>query len=80
MQRLFAAVIAVACVLGSTPGFARGGFAQGAGFARGLGRCIMRSRGRKKRAAGGLRAARRMQGPQARNVIVQQQTTSSVLR
>jgi hypothetical protein len=35
MQRLFAAVLAVACVVGSTPGFARGGVAHGAGFARG---------------------------------------------
>ncbi len=39
MQRIFAAVLAVACVVGSTPGFARGagsGFAHGpdAGFAR----------------------------------------------
>ena len=38
MQRLFAAVLAVACVVGSTPGFARGGFAHGAGFAHGFGR------------------------------------------
>jgi hypothetical protein len=35
MQRLFAAVLAVACVVGSTPGFARGGGAHSAGFARG---------------------------------------------
>jgi hypothetical protein len=35
MQRLFAAVLAVACVVGSTPGFARGGVGHGAGFARG---------------------------------------------
>ena len=32
MQRLFAAVLAVACVVGSTPGFARGA---GHGFGRG---------------------------------------------
>ena len=38
MQRRFAAVLAVACVVGSTPGFARGGFAHGAGFAHGSGR------------------------------------------
>ena len=38
MKRLFAAVLAVACVVGSTPGFARGGVAHGAGFGNGLGR------------------------------------------
>jgi hypothetical protein len=38
MQRLFAAALAVACVVGSTPGFARRGFAHGAGFAHGSGR------------------------------------------
>ena len=38
MQRLFAAVLAVACVVGSTPGFARGGIAHGAGFGNGFGR------------------------------------------
>ena len=38
MKRVFAAVLAVACVVGSTPGFARGGFAHGAGFAQGSGR------------------------------------------
>src|SRR5258708_5893275 len=38
MKRVFAAVLAVACVVGSTPGFARGGFAHGAGFAHGSGR------------------------------------------
>jgi hypothetical protein len=31
MRRLFAAILAVICVIGSTPGFARGGFAHGAG-------------------------------------------------
>jgi hypothetical protein len=31
MQRLFAAALAVACVVASTPSFARGGFAHGAG-------------------------------------------------
>ena len=31
MQRLFAAVLAVTCVVGSTPGFARAGFANGSG-------------------------------------------------
>jgi hypothetical protein len=39
MQRLFAAVLALACVVGSTPGFARGsgpGLSHGGGFARGV--------------------------------------------
>jgi hypothetical protein len=36
MKRVFAAVVVVACVVGSTPGFARGGFAHG-GFAHGAG-------------------------------------------
>ena len=31
MQRLFAVVLAMACVLGSTPGFARGGGRAGGG-------------------------------------------------
>ena len=31
MQRLFAAVLAVTCVVGSTPSFARAGFAHGSG-------------------------------------------------
>jgi hypothetical protein len=31
MQRLFAAVLVLACVVASTPGFARGGYAHGAG-------------------------------------------------
>ena len=38
MKRLFAAVLAVACVVGSAPGFARGGVAHGAGFGNGFGR------------------------------------------
>jgi hypothetical protein len=38
MKRLFAAVLAVACVVGSTAGFARGGIAHGAGFGNGFGR------------------------------------------
>jgi len=38
MKRLLAAVLAVACVVGSTPGFARGGIAHGAGFGNGFGR------------------------------------------
>jgi hypothetical protein len=38
MKRLFAAALAVACVVGSTPSFARGGFAHGVGFAHGSGR------------------------------------------
>lgn len=38
MKRVFAAVLAMASVVGSTPGFARGGFAHGAGFAHGSGR------------------------------------------
>jgi hypothetical protein len=36
MKRVFAAVLAVACVLGPTAGFARGGFGHGAGFANGF--------------------------------------------
>jgi hypothetical protein len=31
MQRLFAAVVAVTCIVASTPSFARGGFAHGTG-------------------------------------------------
>ena len=38
MKRLFAAVLAVACIMGSNPSFARGGLAHGAGFAHGTGR------------------------------------------
>jgi hypothetical protein len=38
MQRLFAAVLAVACIVGSTPGLARGGVGHGAGFGNGFGR------------------------------------------
>src|SRR5260370_35546330 len=38
MKLVFAAVLAVACVVGSTPGFARGGSAHGAGLAHGSGR------------------------------------------
>ena len=34
MKRLFAAVLAVACVAGSTSGFARGGMGHGAGQCR----------------------------------------------
>jgi hypothetical protein len=38
MNRIFAAVLATACVVASTPGFARGGHAgMAAGFGRGLG-------------------------------------------
>ena len=38
MQRLLlATVLAMTCLAGSTPGFARGGFAHGAGFAHGTG-------------------------------------------
>jgi hypothetical protein len=33
MKRVFAAVLAGACVVGSTPGFARGGGGHGGGFA-----------------------------------------------
>jgi hypothetical protein len=33
MKRVFAAVLAAACVVGSTPGFARGGGGHGGGFA-----------------------------------------------
>jgi hypothetical protein len=32
MQRVFAVVLAAACVVGSTPSFARGGFGHGGGF------------------------------------------------
>jgi hypothetical protein len=42
MKHVFAAVLAMACVVGSTPGFAYGGpvlhVARGAGFANGSGR------------------------------------------
>ena len=40
MKRIFAAVLAAACVVASTPGFARGGHAgtiAGSGFGRGFG-------------------------------------------
>ncbi len=37
MKRVFAAVLAAACVVGSTPGFARGGLGHGGGFAMGGG-------------------------------------------
>jgi hypothetical protein len=33
MKRVFAVVLAAACVVGSTPGFARGGGGHGGGFA-----------------------------------------------
>jgi hypothetical protein len=38
MKRVFAAVLAAACVVGSTPGFARGGGGHGGGFAHPSGR------------------------------------------
>jgi hypothetical protein len=38
MKRLFAAVLAVACVAGSTSGFARGGMGHGAGGRGGFAR------------------------------------------
>jgi hypothetical protein len=37
MKALFAAVSVLACIVGSSDGFARGGFAHGAGFAHGSG-------------------------------------------
>ena len=37
MQRLLAAVLAMTCLVASSPGFARGGFAHGAGLAHGSG-------------------------------------------
>jgi hypothetical protein len=37
MKRLFVAALAVACIVGSNPGYARGGLVHGAGFAHGLG-------------------------------------------
>jgi hypothetical protein len=40
MQRLLAAVLAMTCLVGSTPGFARAGFAHGAGLAHGAGRFV----------------------------------------
>ena len=40
MKTLFAAVSALACIVGSTDGFARAGFAHDAGFAYGSGRCL----------------------------------------
>jgi hypothetical protein len=42
MKPLFAAVLGLACIVGSTDGFARGGFAHGAGFAHGSGAGIGR--------------------------------------
>jgi len=33
MKRVFAAVLATACIVASTPGFARGGLGHGGGFA-----------------------------------------------
>ena len=38
MKRLLAAVLAMTCLVASTPSVARGGFAHGAGFAHGTGR------------------------------------------
>jgi hypothetical protein len=37
MRRLLAAVLAMTCLVGSTPSFARAGFAHGAGLAHGTG-------------------------------------------
>jgi len=37
MKRVFAVVLAAACVVGSTPTFARGGFGHGGGFRGGFG-------------------------------------------
>jgi len=37
MKRVFAVVLAAACVVGSTPSFARGGFGHGGGFRGGFG-------------------------------------------
>jgi hypothetical protein len=37
MKRVFAVVVAAACVVGSTPSFARGGFGHGGGFRGGFG-------------------------------------------
>ena len=51
MKTLFAAVWALACIVGSTDGFARAGFAHGAGFAYGSGH--------------GLRSAPAVAGPVA---------------
>jgi hypothetical protein len=36
MKRVFAVVLAAACVVGSTPSFARGGFGHGGGFRGGF--------------------------------------------
>jgi len=36
MKRVFAIVLAVACIVGSTPSFARGGFGLGGGFRGGF--------------------------------------------
>jgi hypothetical protein len=37
MKHVFAVVLAAACVVGSTPSFARGGFGHGGGFRGGFG-------------------------------------------
>jgi hypothetical protein len=52
MKTLFAAVSALACIVGSTDGFARAGFAHDAGFAYGSGRgfrSVPALRGRSRR-------------------------------
>jgi hypothetical protein len=36
MKRVFAIVLATACIVGSTPSFARGGFGRGGGFRGGF--------------------------------------------
>ena len=36
MKRVFAAVLATACIVASTPGFARGGLGHGGGFRGGV--------------------------------------------
>jgi hypothetical protein len=40
MQRLFAAMLAVTCIIGSTPSLARSGFAHGSGFAHASGSAL----------------------------------------
>jgi hypothetical protein len=40
MRHLLAAVLAMTCLVASTPGFARAGFAHGADFAHGIGRFV----------------------------------------
>jgi hypothetical protein len=48
MKRVFAVMLAAACVVGSTPSFARGGFGHGGGFRGGFVRNPTTSTGRRR--------------------------------